>query len=95
MSVRAARGASVRTSMAVRSERWCPRFLRKSDIGPKATRWNIQSMYTAPKTMTRAAMAAASGLTAKVPTKTRNSPTKPARPGRPTLASMKKPKIAA
>ncbi len=40
-------------------------------------------------------MAAASGLTAKVPTKTRNSPTKPARPGSPTLASMKKPKMAA
>ena len=45
--------------------------------------------------MTNAAMAAAAGDTSNVPTRTRNSPTNPDRPGRPAEAKTKNPKTAA
>ena len=45
--------------------------------------------------VTRPAIAAAIGYTSKVPTRVRNSPTKPDRPGRPADANTKKPNRAA
>ena len=44
--------------------------------------------------MTKAMAAAVQGLKTNAPWKTRNSPTKPARPGRPTEAKTKKPSAA-
>ena len=45
--------------------------------------------------MPNVATAAAAGLTMKVPSMLRNSPTKPDSPGRPADASMKNPSVAA
>ena len=89
------RGTSVMTSTGLRSVRWSPRPRKKSDSSPVNIRWYSHSRYAAASVMTSTATAAYTGHATNEPWKTRNSPTKPASPGRPMLASMKKPKAAA
>src|SRR5664280_292448 len=72
-----------------------PRPRKNSDSSPKASLWNIQSRYVAARTMTMIEATAITGATPNDPTKTRNSPTKPERPGSPAEARMKKPKTVA
>src|SRR6185503_7991532 len=73
---------------------------KASRTGPYITRWNIHSRYTAARITPRAATGpqkrppSGTPLNLNVPSSTRNSPTKPLRPGRPSDASTKTPKKA-
>ncbi len=77
------------------SVRWLPSPVRKSDTSPNTIRPYMYSRYPAARIMTNVATAAAAGLTANVPTRVRNSPTKPDSPGSPPEAKTKKPNTAA
>jgi hypothetical protein len=58
-------------------------------------RWNIQSRYAAARIITNVAAVAIHGFASNAPTRVRNSPTNPDRPGRPTEANTKKPNTVA
>jgi hypothetical protein len=61
-------------------------FLDRAFGSPKKIRLNLQSVYIAPRTLLNEARISDCRLVVKIPTKIRNSPTKPAVRGNPIFA---------
>ena len=79
----AATGSTLTSSRALMSGS----SLYFSFSGPKNTRWSIHSTYAAPRMIPIALTMVTVRYTLNAPTKTRASPTKPLRPGRPSAAN--------